>query len=145
MPEVAGEVPEVAGEVPEVAMELSEAGQPAERIDNIPGGIEAVIESLMAKQQEMVGQEPVTCDDTQKLKELINNPLMVQSSVDVQTESPPVDPYSFEPEEMGQPSSSVVKGKGKGKRKPRKQAKHCLLYTSPSPRDRQKSRMPSSA
>ena len=23
--------------------------------------------------------------------------------------------------------------------------KHCLLYTSPSPRDRQKSRMPSSA
>ena len=24
-------------------------------------------------------------------------------------------------------------------------AKHCLLYTSPSPRDRQKSRMPSSA
>ena len=122
VPEVAGEVPEVAGEVPEVAMELSEAGQPAERIDNIPGGIEAVIESLMAKQQEMVGQEPVTCDDTQKLKELINNPLMVQSSVDVQTESPLVDPYSFEPEEMGQPSSSVVKGKGKGKRKPRKQA-----------------------
>ena len=25
------------------------------------------------------------------------------------------------------------------------QNKHCLLYTSPSPRDRQKSRMPSSA
>ena len=25
------------------------------------------------------------------------------------------------------------------------QTKHCLLYTSPSPRDRQKSRMPSSA
>ena len=25
------------------------------------------------------------------------------------------------------------------------QAKYCLLYTSPSPRDRQKSRMPSSA
>ena len=25
------------------------------------------------------------------------------------------------------------------------QQKHCLLYTSPSPRDRQKSRMPSSA
>ena len=25
------------------------------------------------------------------------------------------------------------------------QSKHCLLYTSPSPRDRQKSRMPSSA
>ena len=27
----------------------------------------------------------------------------------------------------------------------RPQAKRCLLYTSPSPRDRQKSRMPSSA
>ena len=26
-----------------------------------------------------------------------------------------------------------------------KARKHCLLYTSPSPRDRQKSRMPSSA
>ena len=28
---------------------------------------------------------------------------------------------------------------------PHKQNKYCLLYTSPSPRDRQKSRMPSSA
>ena len=28
---------------------------------------------------------------------------------------------------------------------PQEQPKHCLLYTSPSPRDRQKSRMPSSA
>ena len=27
----------------------------------------------------------------------------------------------------------------------RKLSRHCLLYTSPSPRDRQKSRMPSSA
>ena len=29
--------------------------------------------------------------------------------------------------------------------KPAEQTKPCLLYTSPSPRDRQKSRMPSSA
>ena len=37
------------------------------------------------------------------------------------------------------------KGDGVGNRRGRKQIMTCLLYTSPSPRDRQKSRMPSSA
>ena len=35
--------------------------------------------------------------------------------------------------------------KKKEKTKEKKKSKNCLLYTSPSPRDRQKSRMPSSA
>ena len=37
------------------------------------------------------------------------------------------------------------KGKDKGKEKEKGKERGCLLYTSPSPRDRQKSRMPSSA
>ena len=44
--------------------------------------------------------------------------------------------------------ASDVKYKAKGKVKPGasdEEKKNCLLYTSPSPRDRQKSRMPSSA
>ena len=43
-------------------------------------------------------------------------------------------------------SGQVRKAKG-GMRvwRPSREDSHCLLYTSPSPRDRQKSRMPSSA
>ena len=40
------------------------------------------------------------------------------------------------------PEKRRMKAAGGGKMVP---AKDCLLYTSPSPRDRQKSRMPSSA
>ena len=43
-------------------------------------------------------------------------------------------------------SEAPIKDPPKKQKKPRKaKAPHCLLYTSPSPRDRQKSRMPSSA
>ena len=42
------------------------------------------------------------------------------------------------------PLSAVLSGV-KDIREAIAQAQHCLLYTSPSPRDRQKSRMPSSA
>ena len=41
--------------------------------------------------------------------------------------------------------SSVDLGGRRIIKKKHTQKKHCLLYTSPSPRDRQKSRMPSSA
>ena len=41
----------------------------------------------------------------------------------------------FGPVGLGKKLGNLVKGTGQG----------CLLYTSPSPRDRQKSRMPSSA
>ena len=44
--------------------------------------------------------------------------------------------------EMKQP---VKAGKQKVKLSEERRVKSCLLYTSPSPRDRQKSRMPSSA
>ena len=42
--------------------------------------------------------------------------------------------YEYDPEYLFSPTSGVAKGE-----------RACLLYTSPSPRDRQKSRMPSSA
>ena len=45
---------------------------------------------------------------------------------------------------LEKPSSSLQKAAPKRKRAPAKK-KACLLYTSPSPRDRTRSRMPSSA
>ena len=42
-------------------------------------------------------------------------------------------------------SARVSEGERDGAKKIMAWAKDCLLYTSPSPRDRQKSRMPSSA
>ena len=39
----------------------------------------------------------------------------------------------------------AIEDKGKGKAEEGQDTYGCLLYTSPSPRDRQKSRMPSSA
>ena len=39
----------------------------------------------------------------------------------------------------------IIERKYQRNRVPHEQVKDCLLYTSPSPRDRQKSRMPSSA
>ena len=49
---------------------------------------------------------------------------------------PPVTPHLFKDDEI-EPGNARVHAHG--------QWKACLLYTSPSPRDRQKSRMPSSA
>ena len=46
-------------------------------------------------------------------------------------------------EELGKPVAALLDTKGPEIRL--KEFKNCLLYTSPSPRDRQKSRMPSSA
>ena len=39
----------------------------------------------------------------------------------------------------------ALKPRGPGVIRPKPTDRYCLLYTSPSPRDRQKSRMPSSA
>ena len=49
----------------------------------------------------------------------------------------PATPTSFQASPTGFTAASIAKG--------RALYEHCLLYTSPSPRDRQKSRMPSSA
>ena len=50
---------------------------------------------------------------------------------------------SFEPPVVATPGLVVINVTGGSFEGP--QLKGCLLYTSPSPRDRQKSRMPSSA
>ena len=55
---------------------------------------------------------------------------------------PPI-PRMLEKDPSFLPPADVEGKSGRPKKGPRKRA--CLLYTSPSPRDRQKSRMPSSA
>ena len=52
--------------------------------------------------------------------------------------------YSEDGNEITGAAGKITAGAGTWDKKP-SNAKHCLLYTSPSPRDRQKSRMPSSA
>ena len=55
------------------------------------------------------------------------------------------EPYTYDNKITGMPKGTkTVQAKLKDKTKPPR-AGICLLYTSPSPRDRQKSRMPSSA
>ena len=49
----------------------------------------------------------------------------------------------YYPSDMGMEGGAMFKKGGRVKKK--KQGYNCLLYTSPSPRDRTRSRMPSSA
>ena len=53
--------------------------------------------------------------------------------------SPPLDPYTASKNNSGQPAQLLIDYDD------RKFALTCLLYTSPSPRDMRRSRMPSSA
>ena len=58
-----------------------------------------------------------------------------------------VSTYIFKPKKKrpGVHSKNASRGQSGYKKKYRGQGKSCLLYTSPSPRDRTRSRMPSSA
>src|SRR5665213_2806649 len=66
----------------------------------------------------------------------------VQNEMREQEESPRVEVASLPPPVPNPPAESAKCERATG---PSRESMICLLYTSPSPRDRQKSRMPSSA